>query len=245
MAPWKLPLIVAAIAVPIVGGLPGRRPGSRGRGGRAGGVAILVIAARQRPLGPIGALPAAGARRHLLLVVTCPVEEPGAVAAIAREAGLDGAGEAGDADVLVLAPARIGFLDRWASDVEGARRQAQQNLVATVAALAKAGIEAEARVGDEDVVQAVEDQLQSYPADEVVLVSVGRGGRGAHRPAVGRARIAAPGRVRASTAWRRGRGAALSRRGRGPRSSRPGRRCRGSASAGSGSRRPSGGRCCR
>jgi hypothetical protein len=71
----------------------------------------------------------------------------------------------------VLSPARIGFLDRWASDVEGARQSAQRNLVATVAAFAKAGIEAEARVGDEDVVQAVEDQLQSFAADEVVLVS--------------------------------------------------------------------------
>ena len=43
----------------------------------------------------------------------------------------------------------------------------------TVAALAKAGIAAEARVGDEDVLQAVEDQLQAYPADEVLLVSAG------------------------------------------------------------------------
>jgi hypothetical protein len=32
-------------------------------------------------------------------------------------------------------------------------------------------VAAEARVGDEDIVQAVEDQLQSYPATEVVLVS--------------------------------------------------------------------------
>ena len=39
-----------------------------------------------------------------------------------------------------------------------------------MAALAKAGIAAEARVGDEDVVQAVEDQLQSFAASEVVLV---------------------------------------------------------------------------
>ncbi|HEU4737362.1 MAG TPA: hypothetical protein VFS48_10105, partial [Solirubrobacterales bacterium] len=71
----------------------------------------------------------------------------------------------------VLVPARIGFLDRWTSDVEGARHGAQQRLVMTVAALAKAGVAAEARVGDEDIVQAVEDQLQSYPATEVVLVS--------------------------------------------------------------------------
>ena len=73
--------------------------------------------------------------------------------------------------MLVLAPARIGFLDRWASDLEGARHAAQQNLVVTVASLAKAGVEAEARVGDEDLVQAVEDQIGSYPATEVVLVT--------------------------------------------------------------------------
>jgi hypothetical protein len=72
---------------------------------------------------------------------------------------------------MLLVPARIGFLDRWASDVEGARRHAQERLVAMVAELAKAGIAAEARVGDEDVVQAVEDQLRSFPAGEVVLVS--------------------------------------------------------------------------
>jgi len=73
--------------------------------------------------------------------------------------------------VLVLSPARLGFLDRWASDLEGARRQAQRRLVVTVASLAKAGIAAEARVGDESLVQAVEDQLQSFPATEVVLVT--------------------------------------------------------------------------
>jgi hypothetical protein len=72
---------------------------------------------------------------------------------------------------MVLSPARIGFLDRWASDVEGARRDAQRRLVISVAALAAAGIEAEARVGDEDVVQAVEDQLGSFPATEVILVT--------------------------------------------------------------------------
>ena len=50
--------------------------------------------------------------------------------------------------------------------------------MATLAALAKAGVSAEARVGDEDVVQAVEDQLRSYPATEVVLVSADAGEAG-------------------------------------------------------------------
>lgn len=181
MAPWKLPLIVAAIAVPIVGGfLVGEvLVGGPAFGFAAGAlvaVAILVAAARQKPRGPIGRTPRHDARRRLLIVVTCAVEEPGSVQAVVREAGLEGER---DAEVLILAPASIGFLDRWASDVEGARRAAQERLVGTVAALAKAGVDAQARVGDEDVVQAVEDQLQSFPASEVVLVSGAGGGEGA------------------------------------------------------------------
>jgi hypothetical protein len=168
MAPWKLPLVVAGIAVPVAAAFAVGGPGVGVAAGALAGVAILVVAARQRPRGPIVSAPARDRLRHVLLVATCPVEEPSAVREIAAAATADGAQD--DIEVLVLAPARIGFLDRWASDVEGARRRAQQNLVATVAALAKAGIAAEARVGDEDVVQAVEDQLQSFPAAEVILV---------------------------------------------------------------------------
>ena len=160
-------MIAAAIVVPIVAGFAIAGPGLGVGVAALVAFAIIWIAARQRPLGPLGA-PAEDGRRHVLLVTTCPVEEPAAVRRIAAAATLEGRE---DADVLVLSPARIGFLDRWASDVEGARQVAQQNLVATVAALAKAGIAAEARVGDEDVVQAVEDQLQSFPANEVVLIS--------------------------------------------------------------------------
>ncbi len=171
MAAWKLPLIVAAIAVPVVAAFLVGGPAVGFAAGALAAVAIIVVAARQRPRGPIGAAPAEGARRRVLLVAACPVEEPGAVEAIAREVHSGEAGE--EPDVLVLAPASIGFLDRWASDVEGARRRAQERLVTTVAALATAGIDAEARVGDEDVVQAVEDQLGSYQADEVILVTGG------------------------------------------------------------------------
>jgi hypothetical protein len=173
MAPWKLPLVVAALAAPIVAGFLVGGPAVGVAMGALTVVAVLVIAAQQRPRGPIGTPPAGDERRRVLVVVTCPVEEPATVAAIARETGMDSEGGDAEADVLVLAPASIGFLDRWASDVEGARRRAQETLVATVAALAKAGIVAEARVGDESVLQAVEDQLQSYPADEVLLVSSG------------------------------------------------------------------------
>jgi hypothetical protein len=175
MAPWKLPIVVAAITVPIVGGFLVAGPALGVAVGALAAVAILVFAARQQPKGPIGGESASDdAERHILIVVTCPVEEPDAVAAIVREARLEEADES--VEVRVLAPANIGFLDRWASDVAGARQQAQEKLVAAVAALAKAGVVAEGRVGDENVVQAVEDQLQSYSADEVVLVSNQDGG---------------------------------------------------------------------
>ena len=167
MTPWKLPLIAAAIIVPIVLGLFIAGPGL---GLLVAAVIVLAIvwwAARQSPRGPIGT-PAEDGSRHVLLVITCAVEEPADVRRLAEAARLGGS--AGDAFVLVLSPARIGFLARWMSDVETARQEAQRNLVATVAALAKAGIAAKARVGDEDVVQAVEDQLGSFPASEVVLV---------------------------------------------------------------------------
>jgi hypothetical protein len=170
MASWKLPLIVSAIAVPIVAAFLVVGPALGVAAGALAAFMIIAVAARQKPRGPIGS-PAREGPRRVLLIVTCAAEDPAAVRRIATAAGLVGGNDG--AEVLVLSPARIGFLDRWASDVEGARQGAQENLVATVAALAKAGIAAEARVGDEDVVQAVEDQLQSFPASDVVLVSRG------------------------------------------------------------------------
>jgi hypothetical protein len=173
MAPWKLPLIVAGVVVPIAAAFMLGGPGVGVAVGALVTVAILAVAVRQRPEGPIGTTADAG-DRHVLIVAAAEVEDPADVARITGVAGLESSGE--KTDVRVLVPARIGFLDRWASDVEGARHRAQQRLVVTVAALAKAGVAAEARVGDEDIVQAVEDQLQSYPATEVVLVNGGEDG---------------------------------------------------------------------
>ncbi len=184
MATWKLPLAVIAIALPIVAAFYVGGPGAGGAFGALAAVVIIVYAARQRPRGPIG--PTAGeGGGGLLVVVSRPVEDPAAIAQVAEAAG-------GSDRVLVLAPARIGFLDRWASDVEDARRRAQRNLVITVASLAKAGVAAEARVGDEDLVQAVEDVVGSFPATEVILVT----DRGEEDPAAARAAAELESRLR-------------------------------------------------
>jgi hypothetical protein len=166
VTPWKSPLVVGAIAVPVVLAFYLGGPGLGLPIGALVAAAIVFVAVRQRPRGTIE--PAAGeaAVRRVLVVVGEPLEDPRAIDQIAAAVKADVG-----AQVMVLAPARIGFLDRWASDVEAARRDAQQRLVISVASLAAAGIEAEARVGDEDVVQAVEDELGSFPASEVILVS--------------------------------------------------------------------------
>lgn len=168
MKPWKWPFIVAAIAVPIAAAFLRVGPAGGLAMGALVAVAIIVFAVRQRPHEAIGAAVDDSGRRRVLVVVT-DLLDPAAIEQVSSAAR----GE--EAEVLVLSPARIGFLDRWASDVEGARREAQQRLVISVAALAAAGIEAEARVGDEDVVQAVEDQLGSFPASEVVLIGAAGG----------------------------------------------------------------------
>jgi hypothetical protein len=170
VAPWKWPLLVAAIVVPIVGGFLVAGPGLGVPVGALAAVALVALAARQRPRGAIGADPPPG--RRLLVVVAKSMEDPQTVAATAELAQANDDHPAAES-VLVLAPARTSFIDRWASDLEAARRAAQENLVVSVACLAKAGVEAEARVGDEDLVQAVEDQIQSYPATGVVLVTAG------------------------------------------------------------------------
>jgi hypothetical protein len=162
-------LIVAAIAVPIAFAFYLGGPGIGVAVGALVAVTIVYVAVRQQPRGGIGPAPADADERRVLVVLAGRLEEPGPVERISSLIG----GSGKRAEVLVLAPAHIGFLDRWASDVEAARRDAQQRLVVSVAALAAAGVEAEARVGDEDIVQAVEDQLGSFPAAEVILVSAG------------------------------------------------------------------------
>jgi len=165
VAAWKLPLIVTAIAVPIAVAFVAAGPAVGVAAGALVAVAIVAIAVRQRPREAIAPAGADSNAWRVLVVVADPLDDPAAVSQVTSAIGDDA-----ETRVMVLAPARIGFLDRWASDVEPARHGAQKRLVISVASLAAAGIEAEARVGDEDVVQAVEDQLGSFPATEVILV---------------------------------------------------------------------------
>ena len=57
----------------------------------------------------------------------------------------------------------------WASDEDGARAAAQERLDASLAQLRRDGVQAEGEVGDGDPLQAIEDALRTFGADEIVI----------------------------------------------------------------------------
>src|SRR3954452_51880 len=74
-----------------------------------------------------------------------------------------------DAAVLVVAPALNTRLRHWMSDSDAAHDAAEQRLAGCLAKLAAAGVRADGYVGDADPLQAVDDALRLFPADELVI----------------------------------------------------------------------------
>ena len=104
-------------------------------------------------------------RKKLLVVATAPVD-----AGPLHEAVREHAGD--EAEIRVVAPASdVSPLQWLASDEDAAREKA-----AGIASEAAQTVEPEAartetEVGDTDPVQAIEDALRTYPADEVLVVT--------------------------------------------------------------------------
>ena len=71
--------------------------------------------------------------------------------------------------VLVVCPALNSQVRHWASDEDGARAAAQRRLDASLAGLRQAGVHARGEVGDGDPLQAMEDALRTFCADEIVI----------------------------------------------------------------------------
>jgi nucleotide-binding universal stress UspA family protein len=72
-------------------------------------------------------------------------------------------------NVLVVAPALNSPLRYWVSDEDGARAGAEKRVQATVARLKAAGLDVRGEVGDPEPLQAIEDALRTFGADEIVI----------------------------------------------------------------------------
>ena len=73
------------------------------------------------------------------------------------------------AEVLVVTPALNTRLRHWTSDEDTARMAAQDRLDESLAALAADEVDAKGSVGDDDPIQAIEDSLRVFAADEIVI----------------------------------------------------------------------------
>ena len=72
-------------------------------------------------------------------------------------------------DVLLVCPALNSKLRTWTSDEDGARAAAQERLDECLSRLGDAGVTARGEIGDGDPLQALEDALRTFPADEIVV----------------------------------------------------------------------------
>jgi hypothetical protein len=172
---WMLPLIVIAIAVPIVAAFALAGPGLGLAVGAIATAVILVLAARARFDEPIEVAAPPTDHFSMLVVLTSPVEDPQLAGTIAEMATAGATatrpGAARRPEVLLLAPATNKAVAHWLSDLRQARFDAQRRLTLSMASLAPADVDARGEVGDSDTVQAVEDTLRTFGAQEVVFVA--------------------------------------------------------------------------
>jgi hypothetical protein len=101
--------------------------------------------------------------RRILVVTTAAAPEADVESIVRAHAGED-------AEVRVIAPAsKISWLDRLTNAEDDARADAAER--ADAASEAAPGQDVEAQVGDVDPLQAIEDALRTFPADEVVVLT--------------------------------------------------------------------------
>jgi len=108
--------------------------------------------------------------KRVLALVAEPVSAEALRAALGKE-------RAERAEVLVVAPALTSRLRFWTSDSDRGIERAEAVQEETVERLDEEGIDAAGDTGESDPLLALQDALQTYPADEIVLFTHSGGER--------------------------------------------------------------------
>ena len=104
--------------------------------------------------------------RRLLVVTTVPAEGNLLRERVRAHTGAE------DAEVRIVAPASdVSPLEWLASDEDEAREEAAAKADESARAVAPEARVTDAEVGDTDPVQAIEDALREFPADELLVVT--------------------------------------------------------------------------
>jgi hypothetical protein len=164
---FRFTVVVAVLVAPIALAaiLFGSGVGLAVAGGLAFGIAFALLVLR-RDTPPARARvrrrPADGSR-HILVVAN----ETLSGAALRDE--IERAAAARDTEVFVVCPALNSKLRTWTSDDDAARAEAHKRLQGMLDALDRDGFTATGDIGDGDPVQALEDGLRVFGADEVIV----------------------------------------------------------------------------
>ncbi|HEX2495786.1 MAG TPA: hypothetical protein VHK46_03035 [Gaiellaceae bacterium] len=127
-------------------------------------VAILaVVRARREPPRPAEVRPHDPGERRILVIANETVGGEELRDLIHRRS------EGVEERVLVVCPALMSPVRYFASDEDGPRAAAHVRLERSLDRLRELGITAEGEVGDADPLQAIEDALRTFGADEVIL----------------------------------------------------------------------------
>jgi hypothetical protein len=164
--PFAIPLIIAAICVPIVAAMGAAGTFGAGLGMAVGALAVtslLLFAVRAKPNRTLEVAETTDAGRRVLVVAAAEAT------AETAERIAELAGSASDVRLLVPVPSHR--LDRWLSAEDKARREAEGLLARSAGALVAAGLPVSGSVGDSDPAQALEDELHDFAADEVILLT--------------------------------------------------------------------------
>jgi hypothetical protein len=102
--------------------------------------------------------------RRVLVVATAPVR-PRDLRAQLADLGVDAASE-----VKVVSPASNLSWLQWLANEEDAARADAEAIAEETAGVAEEAAETRAEVGDVDPIQAAEDALAEFPADELIVV---------------------------------------------------------------------------
>jgi hypothetical protein len=164
--PFAIPLIIAAICVPIVAAMGAAGTFGAGLGMAVGALAVtclIVFAVRARPDRTLEVAETDDAERRVLVLAAAEAtaDSAGRIAEIAGSAS----------DVRLVVPVPSHRLDRWLSAEDNARREAEGRLARSAGALVAAGLPVSGSVGDSDPAQALEDELHDFPANEVILLT--------------------------------------------------------------------------
>jgi hypothetical protein len=108
--------------------------------------------------------------KKIIALVNEPVSGEALKSAVGRET-------AEEAEVLVVAPALNSRLKFWTSDSDEAIARAEEVAQETAERLDEEGIDAAGDTGESDPLLALQDALQTYPADEIVLCTHSSGSR--------------------------------------------------------------------